>query len=612
MALQLSVPQKSRGLEPKITVLGVGGAGGNAVNNMIQAKLSGVDFVVANTDAQALAQSHCERRIQLGTSATQGLGAGSKPAVGEAAAQESLHEVLDAVEGCNLVFITAGMGGGTGTGAAPALAQAIREKGILTIGVVTKPFQFEGLHRSKQADLGIQALEAAVDTLIVIPNQNLFRIANDKTTFSDAFKMADDVLYSGVRGISDLMVMPGMINLDFADVRSLMTVMGKAMMGTREAAGDRRAVEAAEAAIANPLLDDATISGAKGALINISGGSDLTLFEVDEAANRIRDELHPEANIIFGSAFDENLSGSIRVSIVATGINAEAMASSMAPETTVKKTIQTAPIVASPAPQEVRQEEVRAEQREQKRETRETFSFSNPLFSQKTTPPTNVEAPKESLTVNSDWVSSNQAAKSDIVHTEVSTEAPMVEQNIDTVDTDDQVVAASSGNPFSLSAILGSEAQRPAAVSNNEQETHAEMPLFAQTQAAPQPVAEAKIPTRQKVADTFGEKQPATMSAVERPSTHDHAPTRKGFFSRLHDFSPFAQQDHDDLEQNFPEPSATLNGNHFREAEQARPARLDSQPRLVGVQGGKPAQSKDKSFDEDLLDIPAFLRRQAN
>lgn len=309
-------------LRPKITVIGVGGAGGNAVNNMIRAKLEGVEFIVANTDAQALAQSlvNQDRRVHLGLHVTQGLGAGSKPDVGRSAAEESVEEVTRHLQGSNMVFITAGMGGGTGTGAGPVIARAAREAGILTVGVVTKPFHFEGTHRTRTADRGIDELQQYVDTLIIIPNQNLFRIANEKTTFADAFKMADDVLYSGVRGVTDLMMMPGLINLDFADIRAVMAEMGKAMMGTGEAQGDRRALDAAEAAISNPLLDDVSMSGARGVLINITGGYDMTLYEVDEAANRIRDEVDPEANIIFGSTFDEKLNGTIRVSVVATGI----------------------------------------------------------------------------------------------------------------------------------------------------------------------------------------------------------------------------------------------------------------------------------------------------
>jgi cell division protein FtsZ len=328
MTINLSVPSDNPTpeLKPRITVVGVGGAGGNAVNNMIQSGLQGVDFVVANTDAQALAQARTDRRIQLGTSLTGGLGAGSRPDVGRAAAEEVLDEVLDQLRNSNMVFVTAGMGGGTGTGAAPVIARAAKEHGVLTVGVVTKPFHFEGVHRMRIAEAGIEELQHYVDTLIIIPNQNLFRVANEKTTFADAFKMADDVLYLGVRGVTDLMVMPGLINLDFADIRAIMSEMGKAMMGTGEAEGERRAIEAAEKAISNPLLEDTSIKGARGVLINITGGMDLTLFEVDEAANLIRDQVDPEANIIFGSGFDDKLNGRLRVSVVATGIEAEAMA----------------------------------------------------------------------------------------------------------------------------------------------------------------------------------------------------------------------------------------------------------------------------------------------
>jgi cell division protein FtsZ len=324
MTLNLSLPQDPFDIRPKITVVGVGGAGGNAVNNMIRSKLEGVDFLVANTDAQALQQSQCERRIQLGSTVTKGLGAGARPDVGRMAAEEAVREIAEQLAGSNMVFITAGMGGGTGTGAGPVVAQIAREQGILTVGVVTKPFHFEGSHRMKMAEYGINELQNYVDTLIIIPNQNLFRIANEKTTFADAFKMADEVLYSGVRGVTDLMVMPGLINLDFADIRAVMSEMGKAMMGTGEATGDNRAIAAAEAAISNPLLDEISMKGAKGVLINITGGMDMTLFEVDEAANRIRDEVDPDANIIFGSTFDQSLEGKIRISVVATGIDAQA------------------------------------------------------------------------------------------------------------------------------------------------------------------------------------------------------------------------------------------------------------------------------------------------
>jgi cell division protein FtsZ len=322
MTINLSMPKSQTELRPSILVVGVGGAGGNAVNNMIRSNLEGVDFVVCNTDAQSLEQTLSERKIQMGLGTTEGLGAGSRPEIGAAAAEEALDEIQHHLNGTHMVFIAAGMGGGTGTGAAPIIARAAREQGILTVGVVTKPFQFEGGRRMTIAEAGIEELQQYVDTLIIIPNQNLFRIANEKTTFADAFKMADDVLYSGVRGVTDLMVMPGLINLDFADIRTVMSEMGKAMMGTGEADGDKRAVEAAERAISNPLLDDVTMQGAKGVLINITGGPDMTLFEVDEAANRIREEVDQEANIIFGSTFEETLEGSIRVSVVATGIEA--------------------------------------------------------------------------------------------------------------------------------------------------------------------------------------------------------------------------------------------------------------------------------------------------
>ena len=317
MPIKLKVPEVTE-LRPRITVLGVGGAGGNAVNNMISAKLEGVEFIVANTDAQALAQSKAQRKIQIGARVTEGLGAGARPDIGRAGAEESLEEILDQLAGSHMVFITAGMGGGTGTGAAPVIARAVREQGVLTVGVVTKPFAFEGNKRMRIAERGIEELQAYVDTLIIIPNQNLFRVANDRTTFSQAFAMADDVLHSGVRGVTDLIVMPGLINLDFADIKTVMSEMGKAMMGTGEAEGEERALRAAEAAISNPLLDDVSMKGARALLINITGGPDLTLLEADQAANRIRAEVDPDANIIFGGCILENMEGRLRVSVVAT------------------------------------------------------------------------------------------------------------------------------------------------------------------------------------------------------------------------------------------------------------------------------------------------------
>ncbi|HLJ72389.1 MAG TPA: cell division protein FtsZ [Roseiarcus sp.] len=320
MTINLKAPEL-RELKPRIMVCGVGGAGGNAVNNMIVSGLIGVDFIVANTDAQALTSSKADRIIQMGLQVTEGLGAGSKPEVGRAAAEEAIEEIRDHLAGAHMVFVTAGMGGGTGTGAAPVVARVAREMGILTVGVVTKPFQFEGARRMRVAEAGIEELQKCVDTLIIIPNQNLFRVANEKTTFADAFAMADQVLYSGVACITDLMVKEGLINLDFADVRSIMSEMGKAMMGTGEASGERRAIQAAEAAIANPLLDEVSMGGARGLLISITGGNDLGLYEVDEAASRIRQEVDEDANIILGATFDQSLDGVVRVSVVATGID---------------------------------------------------------------------------------------------------------------------------------------------------------------------------------------------------------------------------------------------------------------------------------------------------
>ena len=327
MTINISIPDVGPNLHPQITVLGVGGSGGNAVNNMMNSNLEGGEFMITNTDAQALQISNCKKKIQLGIKSTRGLGAGMRPDVGRQAAEETLNEISEKLDGSHMLFIAAGMGGGTGTGAAPVIAKLAREKGILTVGVVTKPFHFEGSQRMKIADEGLEELQQYVDTLLIIPNQNLFRIANEKTTFADAFKMADDVLYAGVRGVTDLMVQPGLINLDFSDVKTVMSEMGKAMMGTGEASGEGRAVAAAEAAIANPLIDDVSLKGAKGLIINITGGNDITLYEVDEAANRIKQEVDEEANIINGTTCDERLEGVVRVSLVATGIDLNSEAS---------------------------------------------------------------------------------------------------------------------------------------------------------------------------------------------------------------------------------------------------------------------------------------------
>ena len=352
MTFKVFAPQ-TKELKPRIVVFGVGGAGGNAVNNMIEAGLEGVEFVVANTDSQQLAFSKTENRIQLGVCVTQGLGAGAHPEVGMSAAEESEPEIGEHLDGAHMVFITAGMGGGTGTGAGPIIAKCARQRGILTVGVVTKPFHFEGRHRMRLAEAGIAELQRYVDTLIVIPNQNLFRVANERTTFAEAFGLADQVLHSGVRSITDLMVLPGLINLDFADVRTVMTEMGKAMMGTGEASGDGRALMAAENAIQNPLLDEVTLKGAKAVLVNITGGLDMTLLEVDEAANAISGQVDPEANIIFGAAFDPALEGVVRVSVVATGMDGASIA---AIEPHYQPARASAPIVIEPEPVEAEAE----------------------------------------------------------------------------------------------------------------------------------------------------------------------------------------------------------------------------------------------------------------
>ncbi|WP_116082625.1 cell division protein FtsZ [Tropicimonas sp. IMCC34011] len=357
MTLNLSMHDRSDELKPRITVFGVGGAGGNAVNNMIEKNLQGVEFVTANTDAQALSQSQAAARIQMGVKATEGLGAGARPSVGALAAEETIEEIVDHLAGAHMCFITAGMGGGTGTGAAPIIAQAARELGVLTVGVVTKPFMFEGGKRMRQAEEGVERLQKVVDTLIIIPNQNLFRLANENTTFTEAFALADDVLYQGVKGVTDLMVRPGLINLDFADVRAVMDEMGKAMMGTGEAEGDERAKQAAERAINNPLLDEISMAGAKGVLINITGGEDLTLFELDEAANVIRELVDEEANIIIGSTLDPEMQGKMRVSVVATGIDAVVKSDIPVPRRSLAAPLQQPQQVAEPEYEEVQEQD---------------------------------------------------------------------------------------------------------------------------------------------------------------------------------------------------------------------------------------------------------------
>ena len=544
MSINLSVPttNDTPELRPRITVFGVGGAGCNAVNNMIQADLEGVNFVVANTDAQALAQARTDTRIQLGLGVTKGLGAGNRPEIGCAAAEETIDEIVGHLDNSNMVFITAGMGGGTGTGAAPVIARAAKEMGILTVGVVTKPFHFEGMHRMRIADAGIEELEQYVDTLIIIPNQNLFRVANEKTTFADAFKMADDVLYSGVRGVTDLMVMPGLINLDFADIRAVMSEMGKAMMGTGEAEGERRALEAAEAAISNPLLDDSSMKGAKGVLINITGGSDMTLFEVDEAANRIRNEVDSEAYIIFGSTFDDCLEGKMRVSVVSTGMEADAQ---------VNPTPVTLDVIA------------RARPSRPKVETAQTAEPVKPaaLVTAETCTPEAVEEPEEP----------EGEAEAVEIEEEVAEELPAA---LAATGTDDAVgenfTPAETGQtppPPATPSMKSAEAFIPAA------------PVDRKTEPAPRkadPFAGAAMANGAKAVPA----RPNPVAAKSRGLSLFEKVTGTGRAAK--------QRPEADDQEGTPAQQAQIGG-------------LDPADRISDSQSG-----------DDLLDIPAFLRRQAN
>ncbi len=608
MTLNLNVPSTTPDLSPRITVIGVGGAGGNAVNNMIQTNLDGVEFLITNTDAQALSQSLCDRRIQLGRNITQGLGAGSRPDIGRAAAEEALDEILTDIEGQHMVFITAGMGGGTGTGAAPVIARAAREAGILTVGVVTKPFHFEGVHRMRLAETGINDLTQYVDTLIIIPNQNLFRVANEKTTFADAFKMADDVLNSGVRGVTDLMVNPGMINLDFADIRAVMSEMGKAMMGTGEAEGEGRAIAAAEAAISNPLLDDVSMKGARGVLINITGGMDLTLFEVDEAANRIRDEVDPEANIIFGSTFDQSLEGRMRVSVVATGIDVDAE--------TRPKPITLSVVGGQKAPRRVED------------------SGSAPAGAAAVT-----AAASQAVSAGGGLFGQPHAS------------APASGFPQTKYPVSGEPYAAASGHGASSAAVAMAEPEaEPVPVARAEEESFiAPQPAEPEAEdgsedsgffAEPDPFAEAALANAARREPA----QPSRTAPVQRPSvearTAQPAPKRSGqsLFAKVTGAARAlaATQSgeaaaraaeaaaQDEPAQPAPKPMPARSASPAQPERQAaqpqssqpapsRPAAAQSsgsQPRLSGLD---PAERIGHSqAEEDLLDIPAFLRRQAN
>ncbi|WP_420549784.1 cell division protein FtsZ [Curvivirga sp.] len=609
MALKLTTPPPITELKPRIVVVGVGGAGGNAVNNMIQSNLEGVEFIVANTDAQALEFSLAERKVQLGTELTQGLGAGAQPHVGRAAAEEAIEELMSDLEGANMVFITAGMGGGTGTGAAPVIAEAARRSGILTVGVVTKPFQFEGSRRMRLAEDGIDDLQQYVDTLIIIPNQNLFRVANEKTTFADAFNMADDVLYSGVRGVTDLMVMPGLINLDFSDIRTVMSEMGKAMMGTGEAEGENRAITAAEAAISNPLLEDVSMAGARGILINITGGSDMTLFEVDEAANRIRNEVDPEANIIFGSTFDENLSGKMRVSVVATGIDAEASDITLRPTMPTYSARSTTELPSEP---EVNKEEVAVS----------AAATTNPLedvLGQISSEPAPSEEAEETTAAVDAAITEALGAVTEDVTDEITAD-DLATQDVFQLDSEDMIVDEDEEIDFhaeveptqsSVSAPLTEETHIA-----EKQPTQAEMaPIL---RPLPQDEAKETRPLRRN-----------PMTAAPRDSFIPGEP------AKAHDFSARVQEAEDDNLDPFAEAAMENAGKEPPKAEKAKPrgrlrslffkqeeqADILSHPTTAGrpqQATSQPVQSKTEAgnglskAEEELLEIPSFLRRQAN
>ncbi|MCT8990605.1 cell division protein FtsZ [Chelativorans sp. SCAU2101] len=577
MTINLQKPDITE-LKPRITVFGVGGGGGNAVNNMITAGLRGVEFVVANTDAQALTMSKAERLIQLGANVTEGLGAGSQPEVGQAAAEECIDEIMDHLSNTHMCFVTAGMGGGTGTGAAPVVARAAREKGILTVGVVTKPFHFEGQRRMRVADAGIEELQKCVDTLIVIPNQNLFRIANEKTTFADAFAMADQVLYSGVACITDLMVKEGLINLDFADVRSVMREMGKAMMGTGEASGEGRALAAAEAAIANPLLDETSMKGAKGLLISITGGRDLTLFEVDEAATRIREEVDPEANIILGATFDEELEGVIRVSVVATGIDKSASEIS-APPTAIRQPLRPA-----------QQQRPAAEARVQAPAAPETSAGA-------------ARAVEQDAVADAIRAAEHDAGQPAAFQPQSKLFRPVP-------DPQPRQVAVGGGLRPQPQPQLQQQPQPQLQQQPQPQFQQQPQPQFQQpqqpVQQAPVEPAPAPAPRMPKVEDFPPIVQAEIQAGVAGKSSaeqEDRGPM--GLLKRLtHGLSRRDEESHSQP----PEPRLR----------QAEPRRLESDGQLYAPrrgqldEHGRVVQPPRQMQEDDQLEIPAFLRRQAN
>jgi len=629
MSINLSVPEGSDApeLKPRITVIGVGGAGGNAVNNMIRRELEGVDFVVANTDAQALLQSRAERRIQLGATLTEGLGAGSKPEIGAAAAEEANEELLHQLSGAHMAFIAAGMGGGTGTGAAPVIARAAKEAGILTVAVVTKPFQFEGTHRMRLAEAGIEELAQYVDTLIIIPNQNLFRVATEHTTFADAFAMADEVLYSGVRGVTDLMVMPGLINLDFADIRSVMSEMGKAMMGTGEAEGERRALEAAEAAIANPLLDDTSMKGAKGVLINITGGSDITLFEVDEAASRIRAEVDQDAYIIIGSAFDAALDGKMRVSVVATGIDADAAS---LPQPTMMRVTQAVsrvrPIVEA-APESEAKIEAKVEAKAEPEATPEPVAEAAPEPKFEVAPAPEPEVAEEPVSEDAAKLAEIEALIAqpapEAAEEEAEAAAEMETEAAEATEAEAESETESAEEQAPEPAIAAFKAPAAMPRAGSDDAFVPPMPRSAETvkeEAKPDPFAAAAM--------TNGAQEAAKAPAAEeesRPSLFERVTrTGRAALGRKPQAGTggnmVAPSQLFEKQAEMPTPAAPAASAVTPEPIAAGPIK----PALAAVAEAvmpEPAQPEmadlapaEQASDEedDLLDIPAFLRRQAN
>jgi len=580
MTLNLSAPPPESQLKPRIVVVGVGGAGSNAVNNMIASNLEGVEFVVANTDAQSLAMNASQRRIQLGANITNGLGAGARPDIGRAAAEEALDEIIDHLQGSHMAFIAAGMGGGTGTGAAPVIARAAREQGILTVGVVTKPFQFEGRHRATLADEGIEELQHFVDTLIVIPNQNLFRICNENTTFADAFRMADNVLHSGVRGVTDLMIMPGLINLDFADIRTVMSEMGKAMMGTGEATGDGRAIESAEAAIANPLLDDVSMRGARGVLINVTGGPDMTPFDVDEAANRIREEVDADANIFFGSTCDEQMEGTMRVSIVATGIDANANAEPRSPMISLVHDADHAkPKKVEQAPEEKAEDTAPEVVAEDAQPEPEAEKAPEPV---KAAEPVQTELEPAIAKAGLSWPKEPEVQPQ-------TASAPFIPPKPAAAErTEAKPATPRQADAFAEAAIAnaGAQAERKRGRSLFQKVTGAVNRAMAEDTVAEAPAQpERREPTAARPAPTPEAPKPVAEAAPAPSPAVAETPAE-----------PEAVK--------APEPAKPV------AATPAAPAPAPAQQSLADIKPAVPRESA--RAEEDMLEIPAFLRRQAN